>query len=86
MKRKADFIEEKVGDSIYLYPAGENVDGRIFSMNDTCKYVWDLLESDRSESEVIDAVAAFYGIEREVVANDIKEVLLQMSCAGIIDM
>jgi len=85
MKRKADFIEERVGDSFYLYPAGENVDGRIFSMNDTCKFVWDLLETDRSESEVIAAVAAHYGIECIIAADDIREVLSQMSCAGIID-
>ena len=85
MKRKADFIEERVGESFYLYPVVENVDGRIFSMNDTCKFIWDLLETDLSESEVIAAVAAHFEIESNVVADDIREVLSQMSCAGIID-
>ena len=85
MKRKAGFIEEKVGDSFYLYPDGENVDGKIFSMNDTCKLIWDILESDRSESEVVASVADFYGIECEAVADDIREILSQMSSAGIID-
>lgn len=86
MKRKTGFVEEKVGDFFYLYPAGENVDGKIFSMNGTCKYVWDLLEIDQSEPQIIEAVAAYYKVESVVVSEDIKEILSQMLTAGVIEM
>lgn len=86
MKRKTGFVEEKVGDFFYLYPAGENVDGKIFSMNDTCKYVWDLLKSEQTEPQIIEAVAAYYKVERNVVSEDIKDILSQMYMAGVIEM
>jgi len=85
MKRKNGFVEEKVGEFFYLYPKGENIEGKIFSMNDTCKFVWDLLENDQSELQVITAVATYYGVESEVVSEDIKEILSQMSMAGVIE-
>jgi len=86
MKRKTGFVEEKVGNYFYLYPVGENVDGTIFSMNDTCKFIWDLLEKDLIESQIIEVVAKYYGVETDVVSEDIKEILSQMSIAGVIDM
>lgn len=86
MKRKDSFVEEKVGEFFYIYPIGENIDGKIFSMNDTCKYVWDLLEKDQTESQIIEAVASYYGVESEMVSEDIKEILSQMCIAGVIEM
>lgn len=86
MKRKDDFVEEKVGEFFYLYPKGENIEGKIFSMNETCKYVWDLLENDQSESQIITAVATYYGVESRIVSEDIKDILTQMSMAGVIDI
>lgn len=86
MKRKANYVEEKVGDFFYLYPSEENVEGKIFSMNDTCKYIWDLLEKELTESQIIDAVANYYGVERNIVSEDIKELLSQMFIAGVVEM
>lgn len=86
MKRKTGFVVEKVGDFFYIYPTGENVDGKIFSMNDTCKYVWDLLERDQTESRIIEAVAAYYKVESVIVSEDIKDILSQMFMAGVIEM
>lgn len=86
MKRKNGFVEEKVGEFFYLYPEGENIEGKIFSMNDTCKFIWDLLENEQTESQIIVAVATFYGVESKIVTEDIKEILLQMSMAGVIEM
>lgn len=86
MKQKSGFIEEKVGDFFYLYPILGDGDGKIFSMNDTCKYVWDLLKADLSESQLITSVATHYGVESDIVSEDIKEIISQMYNAGVIEM
>ena len=86
MKRKDGFVVERVGEFFYLFPNGENIEGKIFSMNDTCKYIWDLLESDHSEQQIISAVASFYGVNNKIVSEDIQEILSQMSMAGLIEM
>lgn len=85
MKRKEGFVEEKVGEFYYLFPNGENIDGKIFSMNDTCKYIWDLLENEHSEQQIISAVAAYYGVKNEIVSEDIQDILSQMSMAKLIE-
>ncbi len=86
MKRKANYIEEKVGDFFYLYPSGENIEGKIFSMNETCKSIWDLLEKELTESQIIEAIAEKYGVQSNIVSEDIKEILSQMFIAGVIEM
>ena len=86
MKRKDGFNVEKVGDFFYLFPVGECVDGRIFSMNDTCKYVWDLLERDQTESQIITSVANYYSVESEIVSDDVKVILSEMCKAGVVEL
>jgi hypothetical protein len=58
----------------------------IYSFNGTGSSIWQLLESPKTVSELVDAVAQEYDAERERVEKDVEEFLSEMLSAGLAEV
>jgi hypothetical protein len=71
---KKEFILRNIGGEYLLVPIGArvpNIDGLIV-LNDTARYVWDLLEQGRSLDEMATAVTERFDVDYEQALADIQ--------------
>jgi len=96
MKRKDDFLIKKVGERSFLFlkekEDAPEADGTMFAMNETGRFVWDLLETEQTEYGIIVTVLREYFADSQddpalvgMVEADIRALLKQMSEAGAIE-
>jgi len=74
---KSDFVLRNIGGECLLVPLGArvlDVDG-IIVLNDTARYVWDLLEQGRSMEEMATAVTERFDVDYEQARVDIQTFL-----------
>jgi hypothetical protein len=75
--RKSDFVLRNIGGEYLLVPIGArvlDVDGLIV-LNDTARYVWDLLEQGRSLDEMATAVTERFDVGYEQARADTQTFL-----------
>ena len=72
MKLKEGFILRTVAGETVVLPAGgvTNFDMMI-TLNDTGKFLWELLEKETTEEALVDAITAEYDVERERAAKSV---------------
>jgi hypothetical protein len=58
----------------------------IYSFNGTGSLIWQLLDSPRSLSDLIDAVEREYAVEPEQAQKDVTRFLNDMSSVGLVDV
>jgi hypothetical protein len=56
----------------------------MFVMNSTSVEIWELLQEERTEQEIINALSLSYDIDKDIIINDVQEILTQMKNAGVI--
>ena len=72
MKLKEGFILRTVAGETVVLPAGgvTNFDMMI-TLNDTGKFLWELLEKETTEEALVEAITAEYDVERERAAKSV---------------
>ena len=74
MKIKAGFILRDVAGKTFVVATGElskTFKGMI-TLNETGKFIWNLLENDITKEEIVDKMLEVYeGVERAVVEKDV---------------
>lgn len=74
MKIKEGFILRSVGSENVVVAVGEQ--SRKFNgmirLNNTGKFLWELLQEDRTEEFLTDELVNYYDIDREQAAADVK--------------
>lgn len=75
MKLKEGFMLKKILDDYIVVPTGDNiVDFAVaVSLNETGAFLWKQLESEKSVSELSEALAGEYGVTANEVAGDVEE-------------
>ncbi|PWM71546.1 MAG: PqqD family protein [Bacillota bacterium] len=87
MKVKKDFVARKVGDSDIVVATGKAVkhfNGYI-TLNETGRFLWDLLGRDVAETELVDKMLEEYDVERETAERDVKNFLNVLAENGILE-
>ena len=88
MQRKEIYLVKKVGERYYLRSneCVEQEENIMFAMNETCKFIWDLLDVEQTESYIVEIVSKEYCVEKNIVKEDVKSILNVMLEAGVISI
>ncbi len=87
MKIKSGFIKRTVGGKIIAVAVGErckDFDGMI-TLNDMAGFIWDKLESDVTQEEIVSSVLKEYDTDRERAEKDVASFIETLKEAGLLD-
>ena len=86
MKRKADFMMQKVGGENLLVPLGAEVMhlNGIITLNDTAACVWELLAEERSLDELTAAVAERFDVADGIARADVQAFVDEVGQLGLL--
>ena len=72
MKIKEGFLLREVAGQTVVLPCGDALDlNMMITLNGTGKFLWQLLEQDRQEAELVDALLAEYDVDAETAAKSV---------------
>ena len=57
----------------------------VITLNDTALFVWNLLQNDTVESEIVDKMAVEYDAPRDVLEADVKDLVNSFRENGLLD-
>ena len=86
MKRNPEFVIRQVADRFVIVPVGtaaEKFSGMI-TINATGKFLWDLLENEKSLESLAQALVEEYEIDMELALKDVKTFLEPIRPTGAI--
>lgn len=87
MKQNPDYIITDVADSHILVPVGKSAVNfnSIISLNDMGKTIWDLLEKEMTEEELLQSILAEYEVSAEQAKADIASFISKLRENGCIE-
>lgn len=86
MKIKDGFILRKLGTEYMAVAVGKarkDFNGLI-SMNETGKFLWDCLKTEKTTEELVNSLMAEYEVDRRTAAADAAEFTERLKGAGIL--
>lgn len=86
MKRNPEFVIRQVADRFVIVPVGtaaEKFSGMI-TINATGKFLWDLLENEKTLESLAQALVEEYEIDMELALKDVKTFLEPILPTGAI--
>lgn len=86
MKIKEGFIVRTVGTENVVAAVGEqsrNFNG-IIRLNNTAKFLWELLQQETTEEQLTEVLVANYDISKEQAAADVNKFVGKLKEAGIL--
>ena len=87
MKLKKGFVLREVAGQTLVVATGEasrDFHGMI-KLNDTGRFIWEQLLSDRTEKEIVDAICAEYDVDRKFAEEKTAEFLKKIEDAGFFE-
>lgn len=80
MKIKSGYILGSIGGENVVLPSGDNLDlRRMITLNDSAKFLWEQLQDDKSEEDLLQAVLATYeDVDQEEVKKFIADFVGQL--------
>lgn len=86
MRLREGFIVHNIADEYMAVATGEAAKyfNGIVRNNETAAYIFELLQQETTEEEIVDAMCQRYEVERNVVKKDVKEVLQRLMRAGFL--
>ena len=87
MKRKDGFVKRSVGGRDVAVAVGQRAatfNGMI-TLNGTASVLWDALECDRTEAELVEALLREYDVERDRALADVRAFTDALRKAGLLD-
>ena len=87
MKRKDNFMLQAVGGENLLVPLGPRVMdlNGIVVLNDTGRFVWEILETERTPQELAAAVAEKFGVDAGRAESDVRAFLDEIGRIGLLE-
>lgn len=87
MKIKEGFVTREIADTIVAVPTGELVNEfqGMIKLTDSSKFVWDLLQEDRSIEEIADKLAKKYNIPIDKATEDIEKFINNLKASNLIE-
>lgn len=86
MRLKEGFILHSIGDEHMAVATGEAAKGfnGIVRNNETASYVFELLQNDTTEEEIVAAMCKRYDADETRIRNDVHKLLEQIKEAGFL--
>ena len=86
MKVNDQMVLRKIAGENVLIPVGEMMSTfrGIMSLNGSGLLLWELLQSERTEAELVAAVLDTYEVDEQTAAQDVREFLAQLDQAKIL--
>ena len=81
-KCSSQFIETDVDDEVVIVSLD---DGKFFSLKDTGRAIWKMIDGKLSREALLDRLVQDYDAPREVLANDLDAFLADAQEAGMIE-
>lgn len=80
MKIKSGYIIGSIGGENVVLPSGDNLDlRRMITLNDSAKFLWEQLQEDKSEEDLLQAVLSTYeDVDQEEVKKYISDFVCQL--------
>ncbi|MBQ7006680.1 MAG: PqqD family protein [Oscillospiraceae bacterium] len=88
MKVKDGFLIKKILDDYLVVPTGDNIVdfSVVVSLNESGAFLWEQLRTEKTETELIDALMGTYEpLERSVAENDVAEFISLLKSHGFLD-
>lgn len=87
MKLKSGIIIERTGDEYVAVATGEaakNFNGLVRN-NKTANFIFEQLQTEKTEDELIEALLNKYDVSREKAVKDVASLIAKIREAGLID-
>lgn len=81
-KAARDIIETDVDDETIIVSLES---GEMFSLSGTARAIWEKLEAGVDEGELVDALAAEFDVEDDVLRADVAQFLADAREAGLVE-
>ena len=88
MKIKDGFVSRNVGGETFVVAVGElsKTFNGIITLNETGKFIWDLMSNDVSEEEIVTEILKVCpDAEKAVVEADVKDFVAKLQKDGILE-
>lgn len=85
MKLKDGFIMRDVAGQTVVLPSGEDMDlNMMITLNDTGKFLWSLLESDKEEADLVSALLAEYDVDEATAKTAVSGFVAKLNENGFL--
>lgn len=81
-KDPARFVETEIEDETVVMLLDN---GDFFSLRDTARATWQLIDGSRSRDDIVAELARMYGLASEAVAGDVDAFIAELASAGLLD-
>ncbi len=79
MKLKDGFVLRDVAGQTVVLPSGSDLDlNMMITLNDTGKFLWKLLESDKEEVELVSALLTEYDVDENTAKTAVASFVAQL--------
>lgn len=87
MKLRGEFVTRRVLDDVVVIPVGETAlrVGGMIMLNEVSLVIWQCLEQDTSEEEILQAVTDAFAVSPEEAREDILEFLDKLRAAQLLE-
>ena len=82
-RRKDVQVRDDGGDAVVLVDLAGN---ELCALNGTARAIWELCDSQTDPSEMVEAICALHGEDRERVAREVTSVLEALAGAGALEV
>lgn len=84
--RDSNIVARRIAGEAVLVPVRSQVAelDSIFTLNDMGSLVWDLLDGERTVSQIAEVICASYEVTAEEATRDLLEFLAELESAGLI--
>ena len=88
MKIKNGFVAREIAGQYVVVALGQasKIFNGIIKLNDSAKFIWDMLVKGAEKEEIVDALLAEYeGVDAAVVEADVENFINQLKGANILE-
>ena len=85
MKLKDGFVLREVAGQTVVLPAGSDLNlNMMISLNDTGKFLWSLLQSDKTDADLVSDLLAEYDVDEETAKSAVKDFVAKLHEYGFL--
>ena len=80
-KKKSLFASRKVGNEMVLVPLKNNIANmnELFTLNEVGSFIWNLIDGENSEADIIEAIADSFDIDFQTAKQDFDNFMLDLA-------
>lgn len=86
MKLKKGFVMRSIAGKEIILPSGDELNlNAMITLNETGKFIWQQLETDTTEENIVNSILSLYDVSREHAAACVADFLNKLRTHGFIE-